>query len=100
MIDLGQVVGFEWDNGNANKSRDKHSVTAAEAEQVFVDTSLVIQDDRGHSDSEPRYHALGQTFAGRRLHVTFTVRRRGTLIRVISARAMSRKERNSYESEA
>jgi uncharacterized DUF497 family protein len=27
-----------------------------------------------HRQSEPRYHALGKTVGGRRLHVTFTLR--------------------------
>ena len=50
-----------------------------------------------HSQSETRYHALGRTIEGRRLHITFTLREGGKLIRVISARDMSRKERNYYE---
>jgi uncharacterized protein len=43
------------------------------------------------------YHALGKTIEGRRLHVTCTLRGSGKLIRVISARDMSRKERNHYD---
>ncbi|KAA1193938.1 hypothetical protein F0M18_00380 [Pseudohalioglobus sediminis] len=50
-----------------------------------------------HSQSETRIQALGKTDAGRRLHVTFTLRGAGTLIRVISARDMHRKERAVYE---
>jgi hypothetical protein len=38
-----------------------------------------------------------QTIDGRRLHVTFTLRDGGKLIRVISARDMHRKERAHYE---
>ncbi|MXY84646.1 MAG: BrnT family toxin, partial [Gemmatimonadetes bacterium] len=45
------------------------------------------------------FHALGVTQVGRRLHVTFTLREANTLIRVISARSMSRKERTRYEQE-
>ena len=52
-----------------------------------------IDDDVAHSQSERRFHALGVTASGRRLHVTFTLRAKGTLIRVISARDMHRKER-------
>jgi uncharacterized DUF497 family protein len=40
---------------------------------------------------------LGKTDDGRQLHVTFTLRAKGTLIRVISARDMNRKERAIYE---
>jgi hypothetical protein len=74
-------------------------VNQAEAEQVFLNEPLLISDDVGHSASEPRYHALGKTDQDRRLHITFTVRGGGTLIRVISARDMHRKERARYEQE-
>ena len=49
---------------------------------------------------EPRFQALGVTDQGRRLHITFTLRGGGDLIRVISARDMSRKERARYAQEA
>jgi uncharacterized DUF497 family protein len=98
MIELARIVGFEWDEGNGRKS-EKHGVTQAEAEQVFADGRTMIANDIAHSALEPRYHALGETFEGRRLHISFTVRRNGTLIRVISARDMNRKERNRYENQ-
>ena len=97
MIDLTLIVGFDWDDGNAHKSIDKHSVSQPEAEQVFIDGQLFLSEATGHSGSEARYHALGQTLDGRRLHVTFTLRRNESLIRVISARDMNRKERERYE---
>ena len=96
MLTLDRVVGFEWDEGNARKSADKHAVSRAEAEQVFFNEPLVVAADTAHSRSEPRFHALGHTDAGRRLHVTFTLRADGSLLRVISARDMSRKERRIY----
>lgn len=98
-MDLEKVEDFEWDNGNARKSIDKHDVSQPEAEQVFLSERLLIVEDVRHSQSEPRFHALGTTDQGRRLHVTFTLRRQGTKIRVISARDMSRKERAIYERE-
>ena len=51
------------------------------------------------SRSEPRFHALGVTNAGRRLHVTFTLREENAKIRIISARDMHRKERARYDQE-
>jgi len=75
-------------------------VSQSEAEQVFLNEPLLISDDAGHSANEPRYHALGKTDDARRLHVTFTVRAHGTLIRIISARDMHRKERARYEKKA
>jgi uncharacterized protein len=44
-----------------------------------------------------RFHALGKTLDGRALHITFTLRGDDTLIRVISARDMHRKERSVYD---
>lgn len=96
MIDWSGITGFDWDAGNARKNLDGHGVSQAEAEQLFFNEPLVMADAR-HSDEEPRYHALGETDQGRRLHVTFTLRRQGTLVRVISARDMHRKERSVYE---
>ncbi len=99
MIDLDQVVGFQWDLGNFRKNTDKHGVSQAEAEQVFANEPLLLVEDVAHSQLEPRFHALGTTQVGRRLHVTFTLREANTMLRVISARAMSRKERTRYEQE-
>ena len=96
MIVLSKVTGFDWDNGNARKN-DRHGVSGAEAEQIFFTSPLLLLDDPQHSDVEHRYHALGKTFEDRRLHVSFTLRKDATLIRVISARDMSRKERAIYE---
>ena len=96
MIDLEQITGFAWDHGNARKN-DKHGVTQAEAEEVFFSQPLLMLEDLRHRDQEARFHALGKTLDGRRLHVTFTLRGGGTLIRVISARNMHRKERSVYD---
>jgi uncharacterized DUF497 family protein len=96
VIDLDTVVGFEWDQGNARKN-ERHGVSQSEAEQIFFDPGLWVASDPAHSTREPRYHALGITRDGRRLHVTFTLRAESTRIRVISARDMHRKERLIYE---
>jgi len=99
MPDLSQVQGFEWDEGNSRKSIEKHAVSQPEAEQVFFNEPLLIVEDVRHSSYEIRLHALGQTDAGRLLHISFTLRGNGKLIRVISARTMHRKERIRYEQE-
>jgi uncharacterized DUF497 family protein len=97
MIDLGRISGFEWDDGNRRKSADKHDVSPAEAENIFFNDPLIIAEDEKHSRGEQRFNALGHTVDNRLLHVTFTLRHNGALIRVISARDMNRKERKIYE---
>lgn len=96
MIDLAQIKGFDWDEGNTRKN-EKHGVSIAEAEQVFFNAPLLVLEDPKHSGQERRFHALGQTDDSRLLHITFTLRSRGERIRVISARDMHRKERSIYE---
>jgi hypothetical protein len=97
MIDVTEISGFDWDSGNSRKSADKHDVSQAEAEQLFFNAPLLLLPDERHSQKEARYHALGQTDSARKLHVTFTLRGGRTLIRVISARDMHRKERAVYD---
>lgn len=99
MIDLAKIEGFEWDKGNARKN-EKHGVSVSEAEQVFFNMPLLVLQDTTHSNTEARFHALGKTIPGRLLHITFTLRQSGTKIRVISARDMHRKERDTYEKTA
>ncbi len=90
-----QFTGFQWDTGNINKNLMKHKVENWECEQVFFNEPLIILEDSKHSITEKRWAALGKTDAERFLIVIFT--KRDTFIRVISARDMSRKERNYYE---
>ncbi|MBM4256512.1 MAG: BrnT family toxin [Deltaproteobacteria bacterium] len=97
MIDFEKIEGFDWDAGNDRKSADKHQVSQAEVEQTFFNMPLVLAPDMKHSQTESRFHALGQTDAGRLLHITFTLRFEGRKVRPISARDMHRKERHVYE---
>jgi uncharacterized DUF497 family protein len=55
MIDLRKVIGFDWDEGNARKSQDKHAVTQAEAEQVFFNEPLLLLQDEEHGKKEVGY---------------------------------------------
>ena len=96
MIDLSAIIGFDWDLGNVHKSHDKHDVSAAESEQVFFNQPLMVVEDVQHSRAELRFHAFGVTDSNRQLHIAFTVRAEGTLIRVVSARDMSLRERKWY----
>jgi len=91
---LLNCTGFEWDSGNKNKNWLKHRVSNVECEQIFFNRPLIIHFDKKHSDKEDRFYALGHTELGRKLFIVFTIR--GTKIRIISARDMSRKEREIY----
>ena len=95
VFELLEWEGFDRDEGNLIKNWKKHRVSASECEQVFFNSPSIAGLDQKHSNREPRYYALGVTDAQRKLFIAFTVRKK--LIRVISARDMSQKERKVFD---
>lgn len=95
VFQLLKCKGFQWDEGNSDKNWVKHRVSRAECEQIFFNRPLITGETAGESQNEDRFYALGQTDLERRLFVVLTVRPH--LIRVISARPMSRREREVYD---
>lgn len=88
---------FEWDEGNAAKSFQKHGVTCDEAEEVFTARRFIPLGEQVQPPStEPRFGVLGETSQEKWLFLAFTLRQRR--IRVISARPMNKKEREFYAS--
>jgi uncharacterized DUF497 family protein len=85
--------GFQWDDANSSKNWSRHQVSQTEAEQVFLNRPVVVTDAR--PGIEARWFAFGRTDGNRLLAVVFTIR--GPVLRVISARPMSRPERKSYD---
>ena len=86
--------GFAWDEGNSNKNWHLHEVTDGECEDVFFNLPLLIASDKKHSENETRFFALGRTDSDRWLFIAFTMQ--GKLIRVISARDMTKREERIY----
>ena len=93
--DFDNFVGFQWDQSNIDKNLIKHDVENWECGQIFFNKPLLILDDPKHFTSEKRWAAFGKTDADRFLVVVFT--KRGNLLKIISTRDMSRKERKFYE---
>jgi hypothetical protein len=91
---LKECIGFHWDSGNSDKNWISYRVTKSECEQIFFNQPLLIRNDEIHSKTEIRYYALGKTDDERKLFIVLTIREK--LIRVISARDMSKKEREVY----
>jgi len=94
---LEDIEGFLWDKGNFEKNRLKHKVLNSECEQVFFNEPLIVADDLKHSQKEKRWYVLGRTDLNRKLFIVFTIRNK--LIRIISARDMTKKERKIYNEE-
>lgn len=92
---LKECEGFQWDEGNSDKNWIRHHVSRFECEEIFFNQPLIIKEDVKHSRLEVRFYALGRTDSGRFLFTAFTIREK--LIRVISTRDMTPKERRRYE---
>jgi hypothetical protein len=73
----------------------KHGVSFEEAETVFDDSLLIDFYDPDHSEDEARYLIVGVSNRKRLLIVSYT--ERGDSIRLISAREVTRSEREAYE---
>ncbi len=92
-------IVFDWDQWNFQKNEDKHGVSRLEAESVFYDPRLRLFEDMQHSSArEARYVLYGRSLEARVLMVGFTRRRH--MVRVITARPASRKERRIHEGKA
>lgn len=94
-MDVESLVGFDWDDGNVYKNEEKHGVNFKRIEEIFFNEPLIIVEDFSHSENECRCIAFGIDNANEKIMVVFTVR--NNLIRVISARKMTRKEKKFYE---
>jgi uncharacterized protein len=89
---------FEWDPDKAKENLEIHGVSFDEASTAFRDTlSLAIYDPL-HSEEEDRFVLIGNSHKDRLLVVVHT--ERGDNIRLISARKVSKKEREQYEENA
>ena len=86
---------FDWDKNKAERNLSKHEVSFEEAKTVFDDPLYVDFYDLDHSEDEDRYLLVGQSSQGRLLIVSYT--ERGDLIRLISAREVTKTERETYQ---
>jgi uncharacterized protein len=86
---------FDWDTNKAVSNLSKHGVSFDEAKTVFDDPLYVDFYDPDHSEDEERYLILEISNQGRLLIVSYTGREE--LTRLISARVVTRVEREAYE---
>jgi uncharacterized DUF497 family protein len=90
------AVKFEWDPEKASTNLAKHHVSFDEASTVFADPLAKLFYDEDHSAEEAREIIVGYSVLGRLVLVSFTERGRD-LVRIISARLATRKERKNHE---
>ena len=92
-------ISFSWDDRKNKANQKKHRVSFEEAQSVFFDDHAIEYYDPDHSDSEERFLMLGCSYQVRVLVVSYTSRKGGTEIRLISARKATKKEQKTYAGE-
>lgn len=91
------MILFEWDEVKADGNLRKHGVSFELARSVFVDPFALIEQDR-FVGGEARWRTIGLDIAGTVLFVAHTIDEQGEheLVRIISARRATRRERELY----
>ena len=87
---------FDWDDKKNVSNKRKHGVSFEEAQSVFFDDSAIEYADPAHSEAEDRFLMLGRSYQLRVLVVCHCVRESKVVIRIISARKATPKERRVY----
>ncbi len=90
---------FEWDEDKNRKNRGKHGVSFETATLVFEDPYALTKPDADHAEEEERFLTLGAVGPGATLLVVHTSSGYDgeEVIRIISARAATSRERRTYE---
>jgi len=89
---------FEWDKQKSVRNKRKHKTTFSEAISVFRDILSITYPDTDHSNEEDRFLIIGMSVSGNILVVSHAFR--DDIIRIISARKATAKERSFYEYQA
>ena len=86
---------FEWDPGKEALNQRKHKVSFQEAATVFGDPLSATVPDPDHSMIEQRFLTVG--FSARHRPLIVSHLDRGGVVRIISARLLTKSERKTYE---
>jgi len=86
-------VEFEWDESKNSSNIEKHGVDFVQSKEVFSDENKLEISDNRKDYGEQRMKIIGKSI-DLVLSVIYTMR--GSVIRIISARAASKKERDAY----
>ena len=87
---------FTWDSAKAKANLTNHGVSFAEAQTVFLDERARLIDEPDHSHDEARFLLLGLSVRLRVLVVVHAYREVSGIIRIISARRATPRERQQY----
>ncbi len=90
-------VKFEWDAEKNLSNFSKHNIWFEEAQSIWADELSQEYFDEHHIESEEWFIRVGHSIRQRVLLVIFCERKHGEVIRIISARKATKKEKHNYE---
>ena len=88
---------FTWNERKSRENERKHGVSFEEAQSTFFDDDALLFFDPDHSDSEDRFLLLGRSYRLRVLLICHCFRESEQIVRIISARRATKKERSVYK---
>ncbi len=91
-----RIEAIIWLEGVVDKLLKKHNVRMSEVIDVFKSNPHFRFVERGYKAGEDVYAALGQTTSGCYIIVFFVYKKDGSVL-IVSARDMTKTERNKYE---
>ena len=92
-------IKFSWDGRKAEQNIKKHKVSFEESATVFYDANAIEFFDPDHSKDEDRFLMLGLSWRLRILVVCCCLRKKGSEIRIVSARKTTKEEDKVYTGE-
>ena len=87
---------FEWDSDKAAANTRRHGISFDEAQAIFSDEFAILLDDPDHSAGEDRFLLVGLSVKLRTLVVAHCYRKDDDVVRIISARRATQRERGTY----
>ncbi len=90
-------LSFEWDENKNEINKRKHGISFETASEVFYDDDAVLFDDPDHSVGEERFLIIGMTYSSKVCIVSHCYRAADSIIRLISAREATAKEKKAYQ---
>lgn len=91
-----KTLHFEWDENKNTINLKKHGISFKDVESVFYDDAAILFDDPDHSIYEERFLIIGRSIAKGVCIVSHCHRKEGDVIRIISARKATKREREIY----
>lgn len=91
------TINFEWDENKNEINKKKHGLSFETAQEVFYDEFAVVFDDPDHSVGEERFLIIGMTESSKICIVSHCYRDSDNIIRIISAREATKREKTIYQ---